>query len=275
MLKTEIYVLTRLRPAVSHLHKLHTTLLAILTAGLMLSAAGAAELPAPFTAVYDVHHSGARVGLTTIQLSVDDNGEYLMSTVTKPKGLAVFVRSSPVEEYSRFRWTPEGRIQTLQYSFDDGSSKGKRNSNVRFDWVKLNAASSYKNRNVDIVLTRPIGDRLSLQALLIRDLLNDDLQAEYQIIDKNEIKTYAYEILGEEVLDTRAGRFNTVKLVQRRAGSSRALYIWAAPEHGFASIKLAQHKNDKPSTVLTIRSIDIEQKSVAKDPEVQASIPAD
>jgi len=217
--------------------------------------ASADEKLQSFTAVYDVHHSGARVGETTVTLGPQEDGSWLMASNTRPRGLAKFVRSGNVVETSNFRWNQAGHLEGLKYTFNDGSRKGKRNSTVEFDWTAGNASSAYKKRSVSIELDAPMGDRLSLQALLMRDLARDDIQTHYSVINKNETKTYGFEALEEEVIDTRAGRFNTLKVRQQRAGSSRSSLLWLAVDFGYAPVKVTQFKDGKASTVLTIKKL--------------------
>ncbi len=65
--------------------------------------AGAQALgePTEFVAQYVVHHSGAKVGSMKVTLEHVGDEHYTLSSVTHPKGLAAFVRSRPVEEYSQ------------------------------------------------------------------------------------------------------------------------------------------------------------------------------
>lgn len=238
-----------------NLLKLTQSFLAILVLVITNSAVNADDFPQPFTAVYDVHHSGARVGETTVILEAQEDGVWSMSSNTRPRGLAAFVRSGNVVEKSLFRWNENSQLEGLSYDFKDGSRKGKRNSWVYFNWNDAKASSHYKKEDAELELNAPIGDRLSLQALLMRDLTRGELKPHYDVINKNQLKTYGFEELDSEVIDTRAGRFNTLKVHQQRAGSSRSSILWLAIDHGFAPVKLIQYKDGKARTALTLKKL--------------------
>ncbi len=227
----------------------------LLLAALGMSWTYAGDRPTPFIAVYDVHHSGARVAEATVMLTRINRDSYSLSSTTHPRGFAALLRKAPVIEYSRFEFTEHNEMHGIEYEFDDGSRSGKRNRSIRFDWATGKAVSNYQDELHEIELDRPLGDRLAMQALLMRDLGENSLRSSYQLIDRDTIKIYRFTELGEELLDTPAGRFHTLKLKQQREGSSRSYHIWLAREHDYATVKMTQFKNDKPRTVLTATRI--------------------
>ena len=229
--------------------------LVILVSANLMVLANAGNRPTPFIAVYDVHHSGARVAESTVMLTRINRDSYSLSSTTHPRGFASLLRKAPVIEHSRFEFTAHNQMHGIDYEFDDGSRSGKRNRAIHFDWDTAMAVSQYQDETHRIALDQPVGDRLAMQALLMRDLGEDALRDSYQLLDRDAIKTYHFSILGEELLDTPAGRFHTVKVRQQREGSSRSYHIWLAREHDFATVKMTQFKNGKPRTVLTATRI--------------------
>ncbi|MEM7083607.1 MAG: DUF3108 domain-containing protein [Pseudomonadota bacterium] len=215
----------------------------------------AGDRPTPFIAVYDVHYSGARVAESTVMLTRINRDSFSMSSTTHPRGFAALLRRAPVIEHSRFEFTGDNDMRGIDYEFDDGSSSGKRNRAIEFDWEVGRAVSRYKEETFELELDHPLADRLALQALLMRDLGENAMRETYRLLDRDAIKVYRYTPLGEELLDTPAGRFHTIKIKQQREGSSRHYHIWLAKEHDFATVKMAQFKNDKPRTVLTATRI--------------------
>lgn len=236
-----------------HIHGFRRLLL--LAAATLTLAAAAGDRPTPFIAVYDVHHSGARVAESTVMLTRINRDAYSLSSTTHPRGFASLLRKTPVIEHSRFEFTEYNQMHGIDYEFDDGSSSGKRNRSIVFNWDAGIATSVYNGETHTIVLDQDVGDRLAMQALLMRDLGEDTLRNTYRVLDRDAIKTYRFTVLGEELLDTPAGRFNTIKLKQQREGSTRSYHIWLAREHDFATVKMTQYKNDKPRTVLTATRI--------------------
>ncbi len=232
-----------------------TGVLILLLAAATLTPAHAGDRPTPFIAVYDVHHSGARVAESTVMLTRINRDAYSLSSTTHPRGFASLLRKTPVIEHSRFEFTRFNEMHGIDYEFDDGSSSGKRNRSIRFDWESGVATSVYHDETHEVILNQDVGDRLAMQALLMRDLGEDVLRDSYRVLDRDAIKTYNFDHLGEELLDTPAGRFHTIKLRQQREGSTRSYHIWLAREHDFAIVKMTQFKNEKPRTVLTATRI--------------------
>ena len=218
-------------------------------------AAGATWLPEPFTANYEVHHSGARVGETTLNLSHSpDSSHWEFSSRTQPRGLAALIRRRDVVETSLFSVDPYG-LHPRSYYFDEGSSKGKRNSRIEFDWSSDSAIGQYKGETRSIPLAAGMIDRLLAQLVLMRDMANDRLPQTYAIVDRNEVKEYDVRVVGEEMMPTPAGQFDTIKLRRQRPGSSRATLIWAAPELGYLPVKMVQLKDERPNVVLTLTDV--------------------
>ena len=177
-----------------------------------------------------------------------------MRSVTKPRGLAALIRYGDVVEVSHFK-EQATRLATVDYRFNDGTRKGKRNSTIFFDWAERSAQSTYKALEATHTLIGNETDRLLLQLQVMSDMTRDDLANAYRIIDRNEIKQYDFAVLGDEVLSTQAGQFDTVKLRRQRPGSSRATLIWAAREHGYVPVKMIQTVDEKPNVVLSITSL--------------------
>lgn len=55
-----------------------------------------------------------------------------------------------------------------------------------------------------------IMDKLLYQLAIMRDLAGGERELEYRIVDKGKLKTYNFESLGEEVIDTPIGRFDSI-----------------------------------------------------------------
>ncbi|MFK8016268.1 MAG: DUF3108 domain-containing protein [Gammaproteobacteria bacterium] len=233
-----------------------TVCAAIISAALSLAPSAAnAQTVEPFVVTYDVNYSGTKVAETTLSLSINnDTGLHELSSVTEPRGLAALIRYGDVVEVSHFN-EKGARYAPVDYRFNDGTRKGKRNSSIFFDWAENSAQSTYKSVEASHTLIGNETDRLLLQLQIMSDMSRDALADAYRVIDRNEIKQYDFEILGDDVLSTQAGQFDTVKLRRQRPGSSRATLIWAAREHHFVPVKMIQTVNEKPNVVLSITAL--------------------
>lgn len=226
---------------------------AVVCTGLAISAA--AFEPPSFFARYEVQHSGAKIAETTLSIALDpQSGDYVMRSIAEPRGLAALIRYGDVLEVSHFRATDTALVP-LHYRFDDGTRKGRRNSTLKFDWDNNVALSFYKDSDVILPLAGTETDRLLVQLAVMRDLQREQLAPAYRVIDRNAVKVYQYSVIGEEVLITPAGNFDTVRVRRQRPDSSRATLIWAAREHSYLPVKMVQLKDERPNVVLTLTSL--------------------
>ncbi|MFK7887812.1 MAG: DUF3108 domain-containing protein [Gammaproteobacteria bacterium] len=238
--------------------------------------AAADNHPQPFTVRYDVQYSGARVAETTFTLRpTPDSDMYELRSITEPRGLAALIRYGDVVEESHFRLLDD-HVRPVDYRFNDGTRKGKRNGSIFFDWVDATAQSTYKGSDATHALMGGETDRLLLQWQLARDLKNESLNSAYRLIERNEIKEYKVTVLGEEVLITEAGQLRAIKLRRQRTGSSRATLIWAAVEHGYLPVKMVQLIDERPNVVLQVTELKLESKNAADevvDPVLESTDP--
>lgn len=224
------------------------------------------KAPQPFTVRYDVQYSGARVAETTFTLRrVPDSDMYELRLVTEPRGLAALIRYGDVVEESHFRLNELPQVRPVDYRFNDGTRKGKRNSSIFFDWAEASAQSTYKGVDATHTLIGSETDRLLLQWQLARDLQHDDLKDAYRLIERNEVKEYKIDVLGEELLATKAGQMQTIKLRRQRTGSSRATLVWAAVEHDFLPVKMVQLIDERPNVVVQATKLDLQSATAATD----------
>ena len=238
----------------------------IATLPIAATAAAHGALPEPFTVVYDVQYSRATVAETTFSLETpNEAGLHRLSSVTEPRGLAALIRYGDVVEVSQFQ-IDGMRLVPIDYRFNDGTRKGKRNSSIYFDWPHASAQSMYKGVDANHTLIGNESDRMLLQLQVMADMEADQLAEAYRIIDRNEIKQYNFVTLGEEVLSTPAGQFKTTKLRRQRPGSSRETLIWASNEHHFVPIKMIQTIDERPNVVLTATSLSF---AAAAEPEAE------
>lgn len=220
-----------------------------------LAAASHAELR-PFTAVYEVRHSGARVGEMTVVLEPGQaQGTYRYTARTTPKGLAALIRRNDVVEVSEFSATDDA-LRPISYRFDEGTKAGKRNSTIDFDWEAGSAVSEYKGRTETLPLESDPLDRMTVQLMLMRDLARDRLASSYAVIDRNAFKEYTIAELGEERVETPAGQFTATKLRRERDGSSRSSLLWLSKDLGFLPIKIVQLKDGDAKAVLDLKSVE-------------------
>lgn len=210
------------------------------------------EIPT-YTATYDVEYKGRDVG-ESFQSLVRDGDRYRFRSVTQARGLARLLRSRPVIEESVFD-LHGGEPRPLEFRLEDGTRKGEDNVAIEFDWAAGLAHVTAEDGRVDVPLEPGVHDRATLQLALMLELADAAAPASHALIDDASLKTYSYEIAGEETLATPAGTHDTIKVVQRREGSSRHTIIWLAPDLRHLPVKIEQRRDDETLTTLLLESV--------------------
>lgn len=218
-----------------------------------LGPAHAEESIPTYTATYDVEYNGRDVG-DSIQSLARDGDRYRFRSVTQARGLARLVRPRPLIEESLFD-LHDGKPRPLEFKLEDGTRKGEDNVAIEFDWATGVAHVTAEDGRVDVPLEPGVHDRATLQLALMLELAGATAPTSHALIDDASIKSYSYEVAGEETLATPAGTHDTIKIVQRREGSSRYTIIWLAPELRHLPVKIEQRRGDETLTTLLLESV--------------------
>lgn len=144
-----------------------------------------------------------------------------------------------VEESSQFSWV-EGLPRQTRYRLDQHSLKDKRLW-LDFDWQQLMATNLSDTKYPPYKIDQQVYDPLTYQLALRADLRRQAKTLSYQVAEKNRVKTYSFEILGEEQMETPVGLLNTVKLRRiRKPDSTRESIFWLASDWNYVLIKIRQ-----------------------------------
>ena len=218
--------------------------------------AGAPDAAVPgYEATYRVEYKGIHAGEALFSLQYDpERGIYVFESRTRARGLAKLVRPRPAVERSEFR-IENGAIVPQLYTFDDGSRKGKRSTQVIFNWDKGVATSSYKGVTAEIELQGGLLDRMTMQTAVMRDMAQPDGPTDYVLVHRNVLKRYRYELTGTTNTETSLGSLLTKRYVQTRDGSNRKLRVWVAPALNHMAVRMEQERDGKVETVFTLEEL--------------------
>lgn len=235
-------------------NSLRQVLATVLLAGLTSAALAGPELPT-YDAVYRVQLRNIDAGEALFSMRFERALErYVFESRAEARGLAKLLQPQPAVERSEFL-VQGGRIVPLMYTFDDGTRKGKRSTQVIFDWERGIATSSYKGITADIDLAPGILDRMTLQTAVMRDMEGPEKPGTYALVHRNALKHYRYELLETGTTETVLGSLLTKTYLQTREGSSRRLRIWVAPSLKFMPVRMEQERDGKIQTILTLQSL--------------------
>src|SRR3569623_1489452 len=87
-----------------------------------------------------------------------------------------------------------------------------------------------------------VHDMLGYLLAIMLDLQRGRKELQYSIADGGKLKTYAFQILGEEQVESPFGRLKTVKL--RRTEDKRDTTVWCAPALHYLPVRLEQRETD-------------------------------
>ena len=162
------------------------------------------------------------------------------------------------EEIAKFKVT-DSSVTPSRYEYKNKFSK-KRNSRLIFHPQTNSVVDALHS---DSILKLPEGalDKLSFQLQLRHDvaMLGDKfLQSEYHLVDRTKFKTYTVKNLGEEIIDTPAGRFNAIKLQQKRVDKDKHTLIWLAKELDYFVLRVERVENGESDFKIELKSLEVD-----------------
>ena len=210
---------------------------------------------ATYSAKYQVEYKGRDAGLADFSLSYDAAQDvYTFRTYLKVKGLLRLVAPNPAIEHSVFV-VRDGRIEPREFRYEDGTRKGGKNYQARFDWIAGKVIIEGEQR-VELDVTPGTLDRGSLQVALMHDMAGRGALGPYVLADDDSLKTYEYTLLGEERMQTRVGELAVLRYRQQRVGSSASTSIWVAPALRYLPVRMERQRGSETDTIFVLESVE-------------------
>jgi hypothetical protein len=234
-------------------------LLALSGAGIAAAQPAAAPVPedagaspglAPFSAHYVAEWKGITVGGSDLELKRDaEPGHYVYKWTISARGIFRLVYSEDVVQQSWLTISDE-LARPDKYLASQGSSRVI----FDFDWAGGRARGFSEERPVDLELKPGTQDLMSIQIAVMLALKNGNLPKIFQIIDKDQLKDFAYTLEGPAVLKTGLGQYDTLVVSSRRPGNDRVLRMWFAPSLGYLPLQAERSRGGKLEFAMRIRS---------------------
>jgi hypothetical protein len=89
----------------------------------------------------------------------------------------------------------------------------------------------------------------------MRDLATAGALPTYRLADEDSVAEYEYVDNGTATIATGVGPVATRVLLQQRPGSSRATWLWVAPELRFLPVRIERHRNGEVQTAFELVSV--------------------
>lgn len=189
-----------------------------------------------FEAVYKTRLRGFGVTVTRKLETLEDGSKQF--TVEADSLLA------DVLETSQFHWNDASHIVPVKYTYLRDGLGRDRKAMLDFDWPSQTVINNVEGRPWTMDIPPLTLDKLSYQLQLRADWLNEKTLGEYNIADGGILKTYGFEILGEEDIKTPAGIFSVVKIKRLRENDQgRNTTFWLAREWNYLIVRLQQDED--------------------------------
>ena len=213
-----------------------------------------ADNPLPmFNAEYSLKRNGIALGISTRSLTHAKDGSYVYASSTRPSGIIAWFVKDNIDEYSR--WTYEGsRLRPLEYVYNRHGGSKTRHVKLKFDWQHLIVTNTIDGDPWRMEIPPDAQDKLIYQLSIMYDLSKGKKDLEYKIADGGKLKDYAFEIEGEETLNTALGKVKTVRI--QRIGDRRDTTVWCAPQFAYLPVKLEQQDTDGSHLTMQITSFE-------------------
>ena len=212
-----------------------------------------AALPA-FEAEYSLYSKDIKAAQVTRRLTRLDDNSYEYGSETKTVGLISLFKKVHIVETSRLI-VQERLLRPVYYSYKRTGDRKKRDVSIEFNWQTSKIKNTINGDSWHMPIEPAVMDKLLYQLAIMYDLQNGQTPDSYLIADGGGIKTYRFEKLGEEIIETPLGSFNTVKMLRHKPGSSRRSVFWCAPALEFLPIKVEHTEKDGKRTVAVIKSL--------------------
>ncbi len=166
-------------------------------------------------------------------------------------------------EQSTFRIENDAFLP-LTYRYErSGLGKGKQ-VEQDFDWSTKQVLGNDRGTPVRFPLNRGLQDKSTYQLALQHDVAAGKQSMSYQVVDGDDIETYDFRVLGEEVVRTKAGLIDAIKVERVRdpTQSSRKTILWFAKDWGNLLVRLHQVEKDGKEYQIMLKEGTVEGKPV-------------
>lgn len=230
---------------------------ALMLALALFSLPALAEEPKPFSANYTADWK---------QVPVSGSAERSLQKLEDGRWQLVFKASMLVAgltEQSTF--TVEGDAFLPQsYKFERSGLGKSKDVEFDFDWSHKQVIGSDRGDPVRFPLNRGMQDKSTYQLALQHDVAAGEKSMSYQVVDGDEIETYDFRVLGEEVVRTSAGLIDAIKVERVRdpTQSSRKTILWFAKDWDHLLVRLHQVEKDGKEYQIMLKSGTVDGKTV-------------
>lgn len=191
----------------------------------------------PFTAEYQLSRGNMLIGKVTNRLSLEADGGYSYTSITKPVGIVAAFSDDLITETSQGKLIGTQVIPSL-YVFEHKRKKHPKLRKQQFDWSahKLTILEPKPVKTRDI----PDGaqDKASMILAMMQAMTANTINIEIQVADKSRLKEYLMRVQGKEQIQSNGTGYACIKLTESGAGGDPATSFWLAPELNYLPVQI-------------------------------------
>ena len=229
----------------------HTIISLATVASVFMSALSMAETPKtpakyelkPYTATYKASIKGIPFG---------GSGERSLTKNDDDSWTLVFGADATffgMKETSRFTLN-DRKVVSHNYIYKRSGIGSKPSKEASFDWKANTVNWRQDDRQWSMDLPAGAIDNIAYQLQLRIDLNSGQKSGfHYMIADDDEVYERKFIVEGEEVIETDAGKLETIKIKIQRDTDKRATWIWFAKNWNYFMVKLFQREGDTEYTI--------------------------
>lgn len=206
----------------------------------------------------NVNASAAGKAKIVYQL-LPNHTQYQLKSLIQAKGLASLLIPDLLQ-------TSEGNVgneglQPKHYLYQFGN-KANKTFSAHFDWRNQQLNLHSANGNQTLELAKGTQDLLSFmyQFMFVAPMQNMRLS----ITNGKKIGTYDYAFEGEETIDTKMGKLNTIHLMRMAAEGEKKTELWLALDYQYVPVKIRETEKQGKVYELLVTSLKTEMPTQAK-----------
>lgn len=182
------------------------------------------------------------VGSSRVIFNIDDNGTYLISSLTEAKGLASLFLGKLTQKSVGV--VNENGLLPDFFSYQYGNDSAKEQT-ARFAWkegvLHMRSAKGSKSE----ALSAGTQDLLSF---MYQFMFSPPLENTQVIVTNGKhLRAYAYQFVGETVITTHIGNINTIHLIKTDDNQEKT-ELWLATDYQYLPVKI--RKTEKNGEVI-------------------------
>lgn len=182
---------------------------------------------------------GYKIGQSKMRYELNDDGSYLLESMSEAKGIASLFVSGSLLQRSEGVVTEQG-LQPRSFLYQYGSRNKTRRAD--FDWKSgsLVIETDGDSRSVNL----PVGAQ-DLMSFMYQFMYIPPLQEmSLNITNGKRLKVYHYSFVGEEDLSTRMGSMRAIHIENINDDGDEKAELWLALEYNFLPVKIRKTEDD-------------------------------